>query len=477
MARRQLPPYLLGQQLENDLMTSPSDRPLPSRQPIGAPPVGLDLAMQGIGAAESLPGAGIEAPPAAGLQGEYLAELENLSQQMEQLENPQQPGFWNRLGGALSRGMEYGRMDQTQASLIRDQRAQQALENRERQRAGLQQQMRQARADKMTAVDRDRAARQQEFQRAMLQRQEGRAQELHPLDVAQGQLGLERSQLDLEQAQQPQQPPTEGPFTLGTGQIRFGPNGEVIAQGPQSQPTERQRNVRAVGNRLVDADTGEVVYEAPPEADLGQLSGRALTAIQDPSAIERWNPQARADVEDELGSRGIFLPNPQRERVREATSNALKTLGELTEIEGGLEGYFGAVPKDPYRYPGIRRIGGFPWQDFEAKLNQLKSQLALPEAESIGGRRTNMLLQEIKRGAAALEQPMSEDAAKTELERLWGRLTDLQRTLASEDRQRQPQTLGAGAETEIGDVPPIMVLPDGTRYMQQPDGTYLPEGL
>ncbi len=54
---------------------------------------------------------------------------------------------------------------------------------------------------------------------------------------------------------------TRKPLTLSEGQTLVSPQGEVIYASPQS----RKKNTAVVGNRIIDLDTGQPIFEAPQE--------------------------------------------------------------------------------------------------------------------------------------------------------------------------------------------------------------------
>ena len=54
---------------------------------------------------------------------------------------------------------------------------------------------------------------------------------------------------------------TRKPVTLSEGQMLVSPQGEVIYASPQS----RKKNTAVVGNRIIDLDTGQPIFEAPAE--------------------------------------------------------------------------------------------------------------------------------------------------------------------------------------------------------------------
>lgn len=62
----------------------------------------------------------------------------------------------------------------------------------------------------------------------------------------------------------PPPPPVPQPFTLGEGQVRYNPDGSIAASGPSKPVTPTRPVPVSPGGRLVNPETGAVVFAAPP---------------------------------------------------------------------------------------------------------------------------------------------------------------------------------------------------------------------
>jgi hypothetical protein len=103
-------------------------------------------------------------------------------------------------------------------------------------------------------------------------------------------------------------------FTLGAGQVRFGPDGQQIAAGPAEAPKPAQP--RVVGRSLVD-ETGKVIYRDP---ETRSTEGEPLVPIIGPDGEPVLVPRSQA-----AGKR----PASTREQGRPVTSGDAGRIADL----------------------------------------------------------------------------------------------------------------------------------------------------
>lgn len=161
-------------------------------------------------------------------------------------------------------------------------------------------------------------------------------------------------------------PPPAQPFTLGEGQVRYNPDGTIAAQGPQKvTPPTRPVSV-APGGRLVNPETGSVVFAAPPapsqspqrftpmdvtvdgkmiKANFDALTGKyhdidtgaVLTGVQSPPTADMRNKES-----------GRKLVTSSVTAIETLSKNILTKVGPAQRaqaIQRGAEAVFGKDPQ------------------------------------------------------------------------------------------------------------------------------------
>lgn len=84
-------------------------------------------------------------------------------------------------------------------------------------------------------------------------------------------------------------PKAQEPFTLNQGDVRFGPDGKKIAENPKPEPVQAKPRPVSVpdGGRLVNPETGEIIYTAPPKPEPRPLAREVVQGPDGPLLVNK----------------------------------------------------------------------------------------------------------------------------------------------------------------------------------------------
>lgn len=246
--------------------------------------------------------------------------------------------------------------------------------------------------------------------------------------------------------------PQAEPFTLGKGQVRYGANGEVIAQGPQDQPdgftlTAGQRRFGPDGKEIAAVpqppetytlgpgqrrfEGGAVVAEGPPQREpqgpqpewvtLVSQSGeqRQVPKGQQANALlsQGWRQYDATTVRNEPARAQLLETQKRRADEGLAIVDSLISVGadgSVSPRHPGLDRAFGSVQG---ALPDVHGDA----VDVRAAVDRLSSLITLPEMQSLRGLgpASDRDVRIVESGATMLRNArISDQQARTELKRI-----------------------------------------------------------
>ena len=186
-----------------------------------------------------------------------------------------------------------------------------------------------------------------------------------------------------------------------------------------------------VGSTMNDAMEAGVT----PGVGTGEPSEFARMVVDNPSLLEDLTPTERGNVLREVADAGGQFQTAAQQSAENITQAALEQLEELKDDARGRRSASG-IRGLTYYIPGSR---GRTW---EARLETLKAQLALPQLEFLSGlgRMTQEQYNDVRNSVATLEtRELSNRAMADELDKLEETLKDVLSTAGTRGSGSLPQ--------------------------------------